>query len=67
MCFRRLSEDRQSNAVVQGHTTDQLYRCLNKYSQLDGLQHIAFGSFGTGGVSNGVNMLTTEAFRNPST
>ncbi|MDS0297786.1 hypothetical protein NDI76_03440 [Halogeometricum sp. S1BR25-6] len=69
MCFRRLSEDRQSKAVavVQGHTTDQLYRCLNKYSQLDGLQHIGFGSFGTSGVSNGVNMLTTETFQNLST
>jgi hypothetical protein len=69
MCFRRISEDRQSKAVavVQGHTTDQLYRCLNKYSQLDGLQHIGFGSFGTGGVSNGVNVLTTEAFENLST
>lgn len=69
MCFRRLSEERQSRAVavVQGHTTDQLYRCLNKYNKLDGLQHIGFGSFGTGGVSNGVNMLTTEAFQNLST
>ncbi|QSG11386.1 Queuine/archaeosine tRNA-ribosyltransferase [Halapricum desulfuricans] len=51
-------------AVVQGHTQDQLQHCLNKYASLDGLQHIGFGSFGTSGVSNGVNMLTTEAYHN---
>lgn len=69
MCFRRLPEDRKSRAVavVQGHTTDQLLRCINKYSELDGLEHIGFGSFGTGGVSNGVNMLTGDALENLST
>lgn len=68
MCFRRLPEDRQSKAVavVQGHTTEQVHRCLNRYINIDGLEHIGFGSFGTGGVSNGVNMLTTEALRNLS-
>jgi len=68
MCFRRLPKERKSEAVgvVQGHTTDQLLRCINKYSEFDGLQHIGFGSFGTGGVSNGVNMVTEEAFQNLS-
>lgn len=51
-------------AVVQGHSQNQLRHCLNTYKQLDGLQHVGFGSFGTSGVSNGVNMLTTDAYRN---
>lgn len=68
MCFRRLSKSHKKNAVavVQGHTLDQLLRCINRYSNFEGLQHIGFGSFGTGGVSNGVNMLTKGAFRNLS-
>lgn len=64
--YRQLPEHQQQRAlaVVQGHTQDQLRHCLNAYKGLDGLQHIGFGSFGTSGVSNGVNMLTTEAYHN---
>lgn len=51
-------------AVVQGHTQDQLRHCINTYKSLDGLNHLGFGSFGTSGVNNGVNMLTTDAYRN---
>ncbi len=62
--YRQMPDALQSRAlaVVQGHTQDQLQHCLNKYASLDGLQHVGFGSFGTSGVSNGVNMLTTEAY-----
>lgn len=64
--YRQLPDHLQSQAlaVVQGHDQDQLRHCLNTYTSLDGLQHIGFGSFGTSGVSNGVNMLTTDAYRN---
>lgn len=64
--YRQLPDDLkpQALAVVQGHSQDQLRHCLNTYKSLDGLQHVGFGSFGTSGVSNGVNMLTTDAYRN---
>jgi len=64
--YRQLPNHLQAKslAVIQGHTQDQLRHCLNTYKELDGLQHIGFGSFGTSGVSNGVNMLTTEAYHN---
>ena len=64
--YRQMPSEIQSRslAVIQGHNRDQLRRCLSAYADLDGLQHVGFGSFGTSGVSNGVNMLTTEAFQN---
>ena len=64
--YRQLPDHLQERAlaVIQGHTQDQLRHCLNSYKELDGLNHVGFGSFGTSGVSNGVNMLTTEAFHN---
>lgn len=64
--YRQLPDHLQERAlaVIQGHTQDQLRHCLSTYKELDGLNHIGFGSFGTSGVSNGVNMLTTEAFHN---
>jgi len=64
-CFKRLPEDIRHRAVgvVQGHSQDQLARCLKAYEEL-GLTTVAFGSFGTGGKNNGVNMLTTEALEN---
>jgi queuine/archaeosine tRNA-ribosyltransferase len=64
--YRQLPDHLQERAlaVIQGHTQDQLRHCLNTYKELDGLNYVGFGSFGTSGVSNGVNMLTTEAFHN---
>jgi len=66
LCFRRLVKEVQdrSLAVAQGHTPTQIARCLEAYADLDGLKHVGFGSFGTSGVSNGVNMITDEAFQN---
>ncbi|MFB6197623.1 MAG: hypothetical protein ABEI52_05050, partial [Halobacteriaceae archaeon] len=66
MCFRRLPDHLKSQAlaVIQGHSKDQLARCLNEYSKLDGLEHVGFGSFSTSGISQGVNMLTRDAFDN---
>lgn len=64
--YRQLPDHLQERAlaVIQGHTQDQLRHCLNTYKELDSLNYVGFGSFGTSGVSNGVNMLTTEAFHN---
>lgn len=66
MCFRRMPDSLKENAVavIQGHTTTQLSRCIEAYEQFDGLQHVGFGSFATSGVSNGVNMLTMDSFHN---
>lgn len=69
MCFRRLPDEVRSNAVavVQGHTKEQISRCLEAYVHGEGyeeLNHLGFGSFGTSGASNGVNMLTKEAYNN---
>jgi queuine/archaeosine tRNA-ribosyltransferase len=66
MCFRRLPNRLKSRAVavIQGHSKEQITRCLNEYSSLDGLKHVGFGSFSTSGISQGVNMLTRNAFDN---
>lgn len=66
MCFRRLPEDVRENslAVIQGHTREQISRCIDAYKELDGLSRVGFGSFATGGVNGGVNMITSEAFEN---
>lgn len=66
MCFRRLPDEHKEKAiaVIQGHTKEQLTRCLNAYSQLDGLKHVGFGSFSTSGSNQGVNMLSRDAFDN---
>lgn len=64
-CYKRLPASIQGRAVgvVQGHSQDHLSRCLKTYHEL-GLDTVAFGSFGTGGKNNGVNMLTSEALEN---
>jgi len=66
MCFRRLPDKLKPRAVavIQGHNKDQLSRCLNAYAELDGLKHVGFGSFSTSGISQGVNMLTRDAYEN---
>jgi len=66
MCFRRLPSEVQSSslAVIQGHTKEQISRCLNAYSQLENLEYVGFGSFSTSGISQGVNMLTRDSFEN---
>lgn len=47
-------------AVVQGHTREQVDLCLKTYLQL-GIHHIGFGSFGTIGKNNGINIATDNA------
>jgi hypothetical protein len=46
--------------VVQGHTWDQIDRCLEAYIKL-GVKWIGFGSFGTMGQNNEVNVATANS------
>ena len=46
--------------VVQGHTLGQIEECLKTYIDL-GVGYIGFGSFGTGGKTNEVNLATKKA------
>lgn len=46
--------------VVQGHTQRQMDQCLEAYFRL-GVNWIGFGSFGTQGPKNEVNVTTTHA------
>lgn len=46
--------------VVQGHTYKQIDACLSAYMRL-GIKRIGFGSFGTQGQNNEVNVATKSA------
>lgn len=46
----------RSMPVIQGHTFDQVNRCLGAYREL-GLTYIGFGSFGTSGPNNSINVI----------
>jgi tRNA-guanine family transglycosylase len=41
--------------VIQGHTFEQVNRCITAYREL-GLKYIGFGSFGTSGTNNSINV-----------
>jgi queuine/archaeosine tRNA-ribosyltransferase len=60
--YRELPPEKQRRSVpvVQGHTRDQVVDCLDAYRELENIQKIGFGSFGTGGVNGGVNYLNEE-------
>lgn len=46
--------------VVQGHTRRQILSCVEAYRDL-GATTIGFGSFGTTGMSNDINIMTAQA------
>jgi len=46
--------------VVQGHTRRQIQSCVETYMEL-GVQIVGFGSFGTTGASNDINMVTSQS------
>lgn len=50
-------------AVAHGRTMAQLEYCLERYLHL-GLHHIGFGSFGTAGQNNSMNVATIESVAN---
>jgi len=49
--------------VVQGHNKEQIFRCINAYSDLN-VCRIGFGSFGTCGSNNGINLITKKSMEN---
>lgn len=46
--------------VVQGHTREQVKHCVDNYSDI-GATYIGFGSFGTSGDNNSINMVTRQS------
>lgn len=62
MFFREMPDELKPRAmpVVQGHTQKQVDACLEAYIQL-GVQYIGFGSFGTMGEKNEVNIATDNS------
>jgi queuine/archaeosine tRNA-ribosyltransferase len=49
--------------VIQGHTREQIQRCIESYAAM-GARYVGFGSFGTAGVNNSINQLTSRALDN---
>lgn len=60
--FEEMPDDLKPRAmpVVQGHTYQQVEACLRAYLDL-GARHIGFGSFGTQGEKNQVNIVTQSS------
>lgn len=60
--FSELPDELKPRAmpVVQGHSFEQIDACLTAYFAL-GVQWIGFGSFGTMGQSNEINIATNKA------
>ncbi len=59
LLHQELSPQKQKKSVpvVQGHTKQQVVDCLDAYKEFPNLKKIGFGSFSTGGVNGGVNLL----------
>jgi hypothetical protein len=60
--YQEMPDDLKPRAmpVVQGHTLQQIERCLEAYLSL-GVQRIGFGSFGTAGQNSEINVATENA------
>lgn len=55
----------RSISVVQGHTFDQVNLCIEAYRSL-GQKYLGFGSFGTSGSNNSINIADSRAASNVS-
>ena len=57
MFFAEMPSDIQerSISVIQGHTFDQVNRCIDAYRSM-GQHYLGFGSFGTSGANNNINV-----------
>ena len=55
----------RSLPVIQGHTFEQVNRCIDAYRAM-GLQYLGFGSFGTSGSNNSINITDARAAENVS-
>lgn len=49
--------------VIQGHTFEQVNRCIDAYLAL-GAKYIGFGSFGTNGANNSINVADERSAKN---
>lgn len=60
--FNEMPKDLRSRAlpVVQGHTREQIKACVDAYAEL-GVSYIGFGSFGTSGDNNSINMVSSQS------
>ncbi|MFW5709445.1 MAG: hypothetical protein ACOCX5_04415 [Chloroflexota bacterium] len=52
----------QAMPVIQGHTAQQIYQCVDTYSQL-GTRLVGFGSFGTSGSTNSINTVNDTSYQ----
>lgn len=55
----------RSIPVIQGHTFEQVNRCIDAYRAM-GQRYLGFGSFGTGGSNNSINITDSRAAENVS-
>jgi hypothetical protein len=53
----------RSLSVIQGHTFEQVNRCIEAYRLL-GQRYIGFGSFGTSGANNSINITDKRSAEN---
>jgi queuine/archaeosine tRNA-ribosyltransferase len=62
--FQQIPSSLQERAlpVIQGHTAQQIYTCVDTYTRL-GTPQVGFGSFGTSGATNGINMMTDVSYQ----
>ena len=60
--FTEMPKHLQARAlpVVQGHNREQIKACIDAYKDL-GVSYIGFGSFGTSGNNNSINMVNSQA------
>jgi len=60
--YHEMPDELRSKAmpVVQGRTQSQIDRCLNSFIKM-GVRWIGFGSFGTSGANNEVNVATFQS------
>lgn len=67
MFFAEMPHNIQENSmsVIQGHTFDQVNRCIKAYRSL-GLRYFGFGSFGTSGANNSINITDKRSAENIS-
>jgi hypothetical protein len=63
--YREVPDELRDRAigVAHGRTLAQVEFCLDRYVRL-GLRHVGFGSFGTAGKDNGMNIATAVAVAN---
>lgn len=53
----------RSMPVIQGHTFEQVNRCIAAYREI-GARYIGFGSFGTNGTNNSINVADERSAKN---